>query len=122
MDTEEGREGDPRASWSKLIENIVEQVSFVSSHFSYTEEYVLDHSPDWINRKYIQAAKERWKQSQTRIQEGVQSLIVMMDMAFNKGKNINQILPGSFEDAMQMQKQAHTAAKAYIKGSWWKSE
>jgi hypothetical protein len=70
----------------------------------------------------MQAIKEKWQQSQTRIQEGTQSLVILLDMAFNKGKNINQMLPKSFEDAIEMQQNAQKAASVFINKTWWKPD
>jgi len=82
---------------------------------------VLEHTPDWIRRKYEQALKEKWEESRSRITEGVSSLMLLVDGLFNKGKDSEEILPSSYEKAMEAQQnQIVQKEENFVKGSWWK--
>ena len=82
---------------------------------------MLEHTPDWIRRKYEQALKEKWEESRSRITEGVSSLMLLVDGLFNKGKDSEEILPSSYEKAMEAQQnQIVQKEENFVKGSWWK--
>jgi len=82
---------------------------------------VLEHTPDWVRRKYEQAQKEKWEESRSRITEGVTSLMLLVDGLFNKGKGSEEILPSSYEKAMEaQQEQIVQKEENFVKGSWWK--
>lgn len=95
-------------------------MEFVSSHFSYAEEYVLSRTPEWVNRKYEQALKEKWEESQARTWEGFKSLSILLDMVMNKGKNIDSIMPPSYETARDQVRQQELPKKKFKEGTWWK--
>lgn len=94
-------------------------IELVSSHFQYTEEYVLDHSLDWVFRKYQQALKEQWERSTVRTQEGFKSLLLLFDSLMNKGKNYEDILPSSYEKAMEQWSGQQEEESEFVKGQWW---
>lgn len=99
-------------------------IESVSSHFNYSEEYVISHSIDWVFRKQQQANREQWEQSTIRTQEGYKSLLLLVDSVFNKGKNFNDILPSSFEEALQSVKDEDTQSEnsPFVQGQWWKKD
>lgn len=99
---------------------MIQQIETVSSHFAYSEEYVLSHTPEWLNRKFNQAMKEKWEQSQSRVWEGFKSLALMVDVAFNKGRSMSQLMPDSYESALAMNQRASENNEKFIKGQWWK--
>lgn len=74
---------------------------------------------DWLNAKFKQAQREKWEQSQARVWEGVKSLLVTVDMAFNKGKSLKEIMPSSYEEAISQQEQKQEKEDTFIKGKWW---
>lgn len=41
------------------ILTIIRQIDEVSAHFSYTDEYIMDHSIPWLKRKYIFATNKQ---------------------------------------------------------------
>jgi hypothetical protein len=93
----------------------------VSAHFNYTEEYVLEHSPDWLSRKFTQAQKEHFDSHNQKVLEGFQSALLVMDSVFNKGKEFNKILPPSIEAAMEQAKVKEQIKTQFIEGTWWKT-
>lgn len=94
------------------------KIETVSSHFRYTEEYVLDHTPAWIDRKYWQALEEKFDNSQTRVLEGFKSIALLVDSIFNKGANYSEFIQGSFKEAMKMEDKKEETGQ-YITGQWW---
>lgn len=80
----------------------------------------MDHSPEWLERKYFQALKEKWERSQTRTLEGFKSLAMLIDAVFNKGANFNSFIQDSFEDAMRMNQEQQEMQSKFVKGQWWK--
>lgn len=91
----------------------------MSSHYGYTEEYVLGHTPDWVKRKYEQAVEEKYNESQMRSLESYKGLMLLSDTLFNKGKGFNDILP-PFKELNN--KKVEAAEEKFVGGSWWKSE
>lgn len=95
----------------------------MSSYFGYTEEYVLDKTPFWLNRKFEQADRERYDE-RIGIAQGVsRGVSLVVDMIFNKGKGAEDILP-SYE---QMKKLLESDSKEekqseFKKEIWWKPE
>jgi hypothetical protein len=92
----------------------------VSSHFGYTEEYVMDHSPWWLIRKYKQASREKWEESRQRTIESFRSLMLLSDGLLNKGKGASEILPPPYEEAVKAAAEKEKKTKQYITGQWWK--
>jgi hypothetical protein len=82
---------------------------------------VLEHSPDWIDRKYNQTFRERWENSQARIMEGFKSISLVLDAVFNQGKNFNEMMPDSYEKAIEKQINQNERESKFIKNQWWKS-
>lgn len=78
----------------------------------------MDHSLSWLNRKFKQAAKERWDQSSVNVMEGYKSLLLLIDSAFNKGKDFDKILPSSYENAIEQQ--SEYKEEKFVSGQWWK--
>lgn len=92
----------------------------VSSHFGYTEEYVLEHTPAWISRKFLQAQREKFEEHQRKVFSGFQSLLLLLDATFNKGKDFDKIIPPSLEDAKEIEIQRERARETFINSQWWK--
>jgi len=74
---------------------------------------------DWLNAKFKQAQREKWEQSQARVWEGVKSLLVTLDMTFNKGKSLKEIMPSSYEEEISQQEKKQEKEDTFIKGKWW---
>ncbi|MED3865251.1 hypothetical protein [Priestia megaterium] len=98
---------------------MVSQIEFVSSHFNYTEEYVLEHTIDWLNAKFKQAQREKWEKSQANVWEGVKSLLVTFDIAFNKGKSVEKLMPSSYEEAISQVEEKKEKESTFVPGQWW---
>jgi hypothetical protein len=101
---------------------MIAQVEFVSSHFRYTEEYVLSHSPAWVNRKSKQAREEQYEQHTQRVMESFKGIALIVDSIFNKGQNWSELLPPSLEDALKMQGKTEEKPSQFIEGTWWKRD
>ncbi|HDX9512078.1 TPA: hypothetical protein ROY06_005452 [Bacillus cereus] len=113
-----GRGGD---SWSEFIEGIVNSVSFVAAHYSYNEEYVLDHTPDWIRRKYNDALKQKYQNYRETVYGQFQSLLLFADQLLNEGKNFNEILPPTPEEIQKEEIEQTQENSKFTQGTWWKS-
>lgn len=98
---------------------MVDQIEFVSHHFGYKEEYVLDHTPEWIERKYIQAARNDHNKHRMDILTGFKSYTLLLDSLLNKGQNYNNILPPPFEEALKLKSQETKIQSQYVEGKWW---
>jgi hypothetical protein len=92
----------------------------VSKHFNYTEEYVLSHTPSWLNRKVKQAQNEMFDDHNAKVLEGFQSALLLLDAVFNKGKEFNKILPPSIEAAMEDSRKKAEIESRFVTGQWWK--
>jgi len=79
----------------------------------------MDHTLSWLNAKFKQAQKEKWEQSQSRVWEGVKSLLVTLDIAFNKGKSVDKIMPPSYESALEEHQDKHEQQETFVQGQWW---
>lgn len=90
----------------------------VSSHFSYTEEYVLDHSPHWLARKYKQAMKEKLEQNRLQALTFSRGIAIVIDALFNKGNGIDEILPPSYEEIAG--EAIKSVQSEYVQTVWWK--
>lgn len=80
---------------------------------------MLDHSVDWLHRKHKQSVKEQWERSQERVVEGFKSISLVLDGVFNKGKGMADMLPDSFEDAMELNQKAVKETSKFVSGQWW---
>lgn len=98
---------------------MIDQIEYVSHHFNYTEEYVLDHTPAWIQRKYMQAARNDYEQQRTDIVTGFKSLALFIDSALNKGKGAASILPLPFDEAIKSKKEESHPESQFKTGQWW---
>ena len=78
----------------------------------------MDHTWEWLARKTEQAMKEKWNQSNERVMEGLKSLVLTLDITFNKGKMLKE-LPGSYEEELQKRKAETTRQKTFIEEVWW---
>lgn len=100
------------------------RVEVVSSHFGYREEYVLEKTPFWLNRKFEQADRERYEERMGLAQSVFRGVSLVMDVMFNHGKGAEDILP-SYED---MKKHLMNEVKKekdespFKKEIWWKPE
>lgn len=96
----------------------------VSSHFNYTEEYVLDKSVNWLNRKYKQADREAFEERRLQADNVQRGITVVMDLVFNEGKQAAKLMPSYEEVIKQMyeQNQDNKQKNAFVQTMWWKSE
>jgi len=101
---------------------LVSQIEFVSAQFGYTEEYVMEHTLDWLNAKFKHAQRMKWEQSQERVWEGVKSLLVTLDVAFNKGKSVDKIMPSSYDEAISQDEERKERESTFVQGQWWVKE
>lgn len=83
---------------------------------------MLDHTPSWLQRKFYQATKEKWEDSQARVMEGFKSMVLLVDSIFNDGKNYTDILPETFEKAMAQQQNNQSVNEKFVTGQWWKGD
>lgn len=100
---------------------MIEKVEVVSSHFRYTEEYVMGKTPFWLSRKFLQADREMYEQKVTQAEAVSRGVSVVLDMIFNKGKQTKELLP-SYEDALQSVQQEQsrkTQDDKFITSMWW---
>ncbi|MGV7002472.1 hypothetical protein ACWA2C_27940 [Priestia megaterium] len=79
----------------------------------------MEHTLDWLNAKFKQAQKDKWEQSQVRVWEGVKSLLVTLDIALNKGKSVDKIMPPSYESALEEQQEKTVQEETFVQGQWW---
>lgn len=98
---------------------MIDQIEFVSHHFNYSEEYVLEHTPDWIERKYIHAMKNLHEQHRMNILTGFKSISLFLDTAFNKGAMAAEILPPPFDTLLKQNSHEKEQKSNYIEGQWW---
>ncbi|MDA1828529.1 MULTISPECIES: hypothetical protein [Bacillus cereus group] len=122
-DTGSGSRGTG-ATWSDLLESIVKQIEFVSSHYGYTEEYVLSHTPYWLRRKVEQALNEKYDSHTSSVRGQYQSFLLLLDTMFNKGAEFNTILPPTREQAISNNVQesdevVENNPNQYDSTQWW---
>ncbi|MED0739024.1 hypothetical protein [Aneurinibacillus thermoaerophilus] len=79
---------------------------------------MLEHSPHWLNRKFWQAIKEKRDANRQRIMEGAQSLFILVDSIFNKGKGLKDILPDN--DLKRVNDEKKEKQSQYVANVWWK--
>lgn len=101
---------------------MIQQVEFVSAHFNYTEEYVLEHTPSWIQRKYIQAARDKHEDHRRGILETFKGISLLADSLLNKGKGMNEIVPPPFDEFMDQLTVKEEPKNEYVEGEWWLTE
>lgn len=82
---------------------------------------MLEHTPDWLNRKFKQAQREQFDNHNTKVLEGFQSALLVLDSVFNKGKEFNKILPPSIEAAMEQTRVKEQIQSKFVEGTWWQS-
>lgn len=111
--------GSQRLTYDELIDKIIDQIGFVSSHFGYKEEYVLEHTLEWLNRKAEQAHEEKYSESRKRTIENHKGLMLLVDSLFNQGKNFNELVP-TYEETQQ-KKKVEPKKEEFVGGNWWKS-
>ena len=98
------------------------RIEVVSSYFGYQEEYVLNKTPFWLNRKFNQADRERYDQRLNTAYGIFQGISLALDAVFNKGKGSKEILP-SYDEMVQRLSGDHKGSKnesAFVKEIWWK--
>ncbi|WP_153465137.1 hypothetical protein [Sediminibacillus terrae] len=107
-----------------MIDDLVEKVEIVSSHFGYTEDYVLDKTPQWLGRKYQQADREKYQEKQNEIDNIFRGVSLVIEGVFNEGKNADNIMLPDYEEAIRRAaKQLNNSEHSeYVSGVWWKSE
>lgn len=97
------------------------RVEVVSSYFGYKEEYVLNKTPFWLNRKFEQADRERYEDRMGMAQNVFRGINLVFDLMFNKGKGVSEIMP-SYDE---MKKRLETEQKSekeneFKRELWWK--
>ena len=100
--SESGRKSieEIKDEWLEVIDQLIEKVETVSSHFRYTEEYVFHKSTYWLNRKIKQVDREKYQEQQTLASSVTKGMMLIFDSMFNDGKNTQDILP-SYEEALE---------------------
>ncbi|MGR5963131.1 hypothetical protein ACT7DN_30305 [Bacillus paranthracis] len=118
-------ESNSRTDWTDFCEQLVKEIGFVSSYYGYTEEYVLDHTPAWIKRKYKQAITEKYERHVESVYGQFKSYLLLMDSMMNEGKDFTNILPPTLDAAIEQQKNqaestdAQNNQEEYVKTPWW---
>ncbi|MBH8599068.1 MULTISPECIES: hypothetical protein [unclassified Thermoactinomyces] len=74
------------------------------------------HTPEWLARKSRQAAQEKIDEHRIRIVENFKGLALFIDLAFNQGREADQILPSLYEEERNLSQ----ADNPYIETMWWK--
>ncbi|KAB2328926.1 hypothetical protein F7731_23520 [Cytobacillus depressus] len=116
-----GKSGDRgQSEWETVLNNFVLKIETVSSHFRYSEEYVMEHTPDWLERKYIQAMREKWEDNKTKVSSVFQSICFVLDTVFNKGAHLDSFLESSFEDVIKANNSENQNRSNFITAQWWK--
>lgn len=77
----------------------------------------MSHTPTWLGRKFKQAQGEQWEEHKARVLEGFQSLMLLLDAAFNNGKEFEKILSPSEETEEKKEVESK-----FVTGVWWKKE
>lgn len=88
----------------------------VSSHFRYTEEYVLDKTLPWLKRKFRQASREKYEQRQIVSEETMRGVLAAVTNLFG-GKNVEKILLPEYEEKTHETTQP---ADEWVTTQWWK--
>lgn len=79
----------------------------------------MDHTLEWVVRKYKQGRKEEFEKSNSRVIDGFKSILLVLDSALNKGKDMDKILP-SYEEAMRLQQSDNEEKPSiFIEKQWW---
>jgi hypothetical protein len=104
-------------------------VEFVSSHFHYQEEYIFGHTIGWLDRKYLQATKERMTQKREDVDSMFRALKMFGASMFGNGKegDIEKEMPPTFEEVMEKAKREQfktkeEAGKEVDETMWWKKD
>nr|WP_088325963.1 hypothetical protein [Bacillus cereus] len=88
---------------------------------------MLDHTPDWIKRKYKQALQEKYEQHHNNVYGQFQSYMLLIDAMVNKGEDFTKILPPTLEEAMKQQTGNESDSTSnnqeqYDKTEWWSEQ
>lgn len=68
-------------------------IEHVSSHFRYTEEYVLDHSFQWLQRKFAQADREEYERTKSQSDEMMRGVVAALSIVFGgKSDDVQKVL------------------------------
>ncbi len=103
------------------IESIITMIERVSSHFRYTEEYVLDKTFNWLKRKYRQADKEIYEQRQVISEETMRGLLAAVTGIFGgKNANIEDMLLKPYDELAEQEHTQETSRTQFVEGQWWK--
>ncbi|MCU6603760.1 hypothetical protein OCO53_25300 [Peribacillus frigoritolerans] len=79
----------------------------------------MEHTLEWVVRKYKQARKDEFEKSNARVMEGFKSILLVLDSALNQGKDMENILP-SYEQAMKLQQSDDKDKPSiFIEKQWW---
>lgn len=93
----------------------------VSSHFGYKEEYVLNKTPFWLNRKFDQADRERYEERMGMAQNVFRGINLVFDVMFNKGNGVSEILPSYDEMKQRLEsEQKQEKENEFKREIWWK--
>lgn len=80
---------------------------------------MISHTPEWLIRKFKQASKEKFQESQLRSVEVFRGVALLADQMLNKGKAMDKILP-PFEESGVSSNQIDEQYKNHVTGTWWK--
>ena len=97
----------------------------VSSYFGYTEEYVMNKTPFWLNRKFNQADRERYDKRLSESMGIYQGVSLVLDAVFNKGKESKNILVPYDEMIKRLSEDDQEGSgreSEFKKEIWWKPE
>nr|DAL87885.1 MAG TPA: hypothetical protein [Caudoviricetes sp.] len=93
----------------------------VSSHFRYTEEYVLDHTFGWLKRKCLQADREQYERRKMLSDETMRGTIAALSAALG-GKHAEKELLPEYEQVMQQDHKQAESKSEWVTGQWWKQK
>lgn len=89
-------------------QNTITRLELISEHFSYPEEYVLDHHILWIDRKFKHAERSRYEARYTRQQDDTNSRVYLALLKTNDKqamKDAQNYLLEPYEKALEKEKQ-----------------
>ncbi|MCQ2010543.1 hypothetical protein NOM01_11000 [Sporolactobacillus sp. STSJ-5] len=90
-------------------------VERVSSHFRYTEEYVINHTFHWLKRKCEQANREQYEHRQMTSEETMRGVLAAISGMFGESHPEKMLLP-DYEDNRTQEEDTGD----WVTGQWWK--
>lgn len=98
---------------------MITMIETVSSHFNYSEEYVLKHSFPWLKRKFKQADREDYEERKERSDESMRGVMAALSAMFGgKESDIEGILHPPYEKLVKQEN--IQPEETWNIAQWWK--